>query len=145
MVVLMLGGHTVCRAGNRVFLLCGQSNMVGQGSNSELSAPYSATQTDVNFWKNGWVSLAPGFGNNSSMFGPEVSFGRAIKDAYPSDGLYLIKYAVNGTALYNDWAPPPTSGPQYTCPPEKPHLPLRMIRTAHFRPAFASRVGKFRG
>jgi hypothetical protein len=31
------------------------------------------------------------------------------------------------------------------CPPEKPHLALRMIRTAHSGPTFASKVGKFRG
>jgi len=33
----------------------------------------------------------------------------------------------------------------WSCPPEKPHLALRMRRTARVGPAFASRVGKFRG
>jgi hypothetical protein len=101
----------------RVFLLGGQSNMAGVGTNSQLAPPYIAPQTDVRFWggafgTNHWVDLAPGFGNTASQFGPEISFGRALKDAYPNDDVYLIKYAVSGTALYNDWAPP--SGPQYT-------------------------------
>lgn len=101
----------------RVFLLGGQSNMTGVGTSSELGAPYNSPQPDVRFWggaygTSAWVDLAPGFGDSGSQFGPEVSFGRAIKDAYPDDNLYLIKYAVGGTALYDDWDPP--SGPQYS-------------------------------
>ncbi len=91
----------------RVFLLGGQSNMLGQGLNSELTPPYDSAQNDVNYWSNGaWIPLAPGFGNASYRFGPEVAFGRAIKDALTDDIIYLIKYSVGGTALYNDWKPP---------------------------------------
>lgn len=97
----------------RVFFLAGQSNMAGLGYNSELPPAYDAPQTDVSYWSGGtWVDLAPGFGYQSNMFGPEISFGRAIKDALPIDTIHLVKYAASGTALYNDWAPP--SGPQYT-------------------------------
>lgn len=96
----------------RVFLLAGQSNMNGLGSNADLAPPYDAAQTDVAFWDNGeWVDLAPGFGNSSAEFGPEVSFGHTLKEALGPDRIHLVKYAVNGTALYNDWAPP--TGPQY--------------------------------
>jgi len=100
-----------CSAVNRVFLLGGQSNMVGQGMNAELVLPYSTAQNDVYYWAGSWVSLSPGFGLSASQFGPEVAFGRAIKDALPDDAVYLVKYAANGTALYNDWKP--TSGAQY--------------------------------
>jgi hypothetical protein len=97
----------------RVFLLAGQSNMRGQGFNSELTPPYDTAQTNVAFWHDGaWVDLAPGFGNTSTQFGPEVSFGYTIKQEMAPDSILLIKYAANGTALYNDWAPP--SGPQYS-------------------------------
>jgi len=85
--------------------------MVGQGINTELVPPYNAAQNDVNYWDGAWIPLAPGFGNHSYEFGPEVAFGRAIKDALPDDTIYLVKYAVNGTALYNDWNP--TNGQQY--------------------------------
>ncbi len=95
----------------RVFLLGGQSNMVGQGATGELTPPLNAPQTDVNFWSGGWVPLAPIYGRSSTQFGPEVSFGRDVKDALPGDDIYLIKYGANGTSLYEDWAP--TSGPQY--------------------------------
>lgn len=114
LVVLIMGMLEPCHAVNRVFLLGGQSNMVGQGLNSELVPPYDTEQNDVNYWNGGWVTLAPGFGNGSGYFGPEVAFGRAIKDALPGDTVYLIKYAVNGTALYNDWSPTNEANPQYT-------------------------------
>ncbi len=90
---------------NRVFLLGGQSNMVGLGLRGELPPPYQAAQNDVNFWNNGWVPLAPGFSNKPYKFGPEVAFGRAIKDALPKDTIYLVKYASGGKALYNDFKP----------------------------------------
>jgi hypothetical protein len=110
-VIFLLGILTPCHAVNRVFLLGGQSNMVGQGINAELVSPYNTAQTDINYWNGAWIPLAPGFGNFSSEFGPEVAFGRAIKDALPNDTIYLVKYAVNGTALYDDWSP--ANGPQY--------------------------------
>jgi hypothetical protein len=114
-VLTLVALHTApIHAKTRVFLLGGQSNMIGQGANSELTAPYDTPQTDVNFWRGGtWVPVRPGFGNSANSFGPEVSFGIAIKDAYPADDLYLIKYAVGGTALYNDWSPVAPGGPQY--------------------------------
>ena len=97
----------------RIFLLGGQSNMKGQGLNSELTSPYDMIQTNVSFWSGGeWVGLAPGFGNTAAHFGPELTFGYTVQQALPSDHILLIKYAANGTALYNDWAP--SSGPQYT-------------------------------
>jgi len=109
----MLAMLAPCHAVNRVFLLGGQSNMVGQGINAELVSPYNATQYDVSYWYGawGWTHLRPGFGNGGSNFGPEVAFGRAIKDALPGDTIYLVKYAVNGTALFNDWKP--ITGSQY--------------------------------
>ena len=102
-----VGGTKPKPAKVRVYLLGGQSNMNGAGKNSELAPPYNAPQPDVKFWHRGtWVPLAPGFhGSSAAHFGPEVSFGRAIKDANPGDDIYLIKYAYKGTALYNDWAP----------------------------------------
>jgi hypothetical protein len=94
-----------CYAKNRVFLLAGQSNMQGQGLNSELTTPYGDVQKDVNLWKSGWVKLSPGYGNGDDYFGPELAFGKAIKNALPNDTIYLVKYASNGKALYDDFKP----------------------------------------
>ncbi len=91
-------------AETRVYLFAGQSNMCGLGITAELPAPYNKPQTDVNYWSGGqWVALRGGFGYNSSQFGPEVSFGRTIKDAHPDDEIYLVKYAVSGTSLAVGW------------------------------------------
>lgn len=105
LAILLASMFNIGYSANRVFLLGGQSNMVGLGLNSELLSPYDTAQNDVNFWNDGWVPLSPGFSKHSHKFGPEVAFGRAIKDALPGDTIYLIKYASGGKALYNDFKP----------------------------------------
>lgn len=112
-LLLALSLATTAHATTRVFLLGGQSNMVGTGKKSELKTPYDADQPDVKFWgNNGWLPLGPACDGRAEAFGPEISFGRAIKDALPGDEIYLVKYAVSGTALYNDWSPQ-SGGKQY--------------------------------
>ena len=95
----------------KIFLLGGQSNMVGLGQVHELKPPYNAPFPAVKIWQGKWVPLAPGMGNGRQCFGPEIAFGHALAAAYPDEDIRLIKYAAGGTALYNDWAP--TNGPQY--------------------------------
>ncbi|QNN22013.1 sialate O-acetylesterase [Planctomycetales bacterium ZRK34] len=101
----------------KVFFLGGQSNMVGQGANADLStlAPtLNGTQGDVVIWHNGddnsnttsgWVKLAPGQGRSGSEFGPELALGRALADAYPDYQIALVKHAVGGTNLDVEWNP----------------------------------------
>lgn len=57
------------------------------------------------------TTLRPGSGKFTTEFGPEVSFGRAIADASPQYHYALIKGAVGGTGLWNDWNP--TTGAIY--------------------------------
>lgn len=93
----------------KVFLLAGQSNMAGQSPSKSLKEPYTNTLSKVKIWSDGkWIPLAS---TNNATFGPEISFGHAMAEAFPEDDIYLVKYAVNATALYNDWAP--TDGAQY--------------------------------
>ncbi len=98
----------------KIFLLGGQSNMVGSGNCAELKPPYSEPQPKVNFWnrrEKKWVPLAAGIESGGKRFGPEVAFGNAIEKVLSDEKVYLVKYAAGGTALYNDWAP--TKGGQY--------------------------------
>jgi len=118
--------NDVARDGNvKVFLLGGQSNIVGQADPSGLpTSPVNLQQPqdDILFYYGGahlsaytFTTLRPGSGGSSDKtgtFGPEVSFGRKVADASPSVTYALIKYGANGTALYNDWAP--ETGSQYT-------------------------------
>lgn len=94
-----------------VFLLGGQSNMAGVGVFAEESAPYSEALPNVMIWDgSAWLSV-PEYSKNLPTCGPEVSFAHAIARVLPGREIKLIKYALGGTALYNDWAP--TGGEQY--------------------------------
>lgn len=99
----------------KVFLLGGQSNMNGTGSKaSELISPYNNPIPYAEIWnliEKQWVPL-PQIGivygpakQTIAAFGPEISFAHSIEKSYPDSDIWLIKYAANGSALYNDWAP----------------------------------------
>lgn len=92
----------------QVYLMAGQSNMVGQGDATELTAPLNAAQGDVAAWMSnavGWTPLRWGSGNEPTFFGPELSFGRAMADSDPDARFAVVKHAVNGTSLAVDWNP----------------------------------------
>lgn len=122
----------ICQAKTRVYLLGGQSNMAGHGDADDLTgslAGYAAPRSDIQIWRsyadeggvigstNGWIPLAPEYGDfyplrndptwgsRDPSFGPEVSFGAAIKQAYPNDDIYLIKHAWGATSLAGAWDP----------------------------------------
>ncbi len=99
----------------KVFILAGQSNAVGQYAyNTGLPAALQGNQEDVIIRNNGvWTVLKPGLGVSASEFGPEVTFGRAMADAWPGENIAIVKYAVGATDLANNWNPD-TPGAQYT-------------------------------
>jgi hypothetical protein len=100
-------------AATEVYILAGQSNMVGWGVTSELSPPYSVPQPAVKFWRDDhWESLQPCFAEDVQHFGPEVSFGARLHALSPGDDIYLVKSAIGGTSLAVDWNPD-GSGPRY--------------------------------
>ncbi|MEX0775830.1 MAG: sialate O-acetylesterase [Phycisphaeraceae bacterium] len=112
--VLMLVASSAGAMPVNVFLLGGQSNMVGQAPTAGLPAALQSPQDDVLFYYRyqGSVTplttLGPGSGGSSANgFGPEVTFGRSIADALPDERFALIKHAANGTTLYGSWDPTP--------------------------------------
>lgn len=89
----------------RVFFMAGQSNMLGYGISSELTAPYNEDFPAVRYWNGAnWVNLRTGFGR-ATDFGPEIYFGHTLNEALPTDTIYLVKFAVGGTSLWNHWKP----------------------------------------
>ena len=98
-VVLSLSTSNL-QARELVFILAGQSNMVGQGTSSELPPPYRRVPTNVKFYYNGY--LAPL--NRFRHFGPEIGFAHEISKHFPHDTIKLIKFAVGGTSLFA-WDP----------------------------------------
>lgn len=98
----------------KVYLMAGQSNMVGHGSNSALSgidASLNIARDDV-FIKSiispnrAMSELKPGYGYNSGTFGVELKFGHVLGDTL-DDNIYLFKASQGGTTLDNTehWRP----------------------------------------
>jgi hypothetical protein len=139
-VVSLIWAGAPSMATTRVFLLGGQSNMDGYGICTQLPSPYNVSQPAVKFWRNnGWVSLQGGFGSSSAYFGPEVTFGYQIHVMHPSDGIYLVKYAVGGTALADaakEWTPN-GSGVTYNAFKSTVTAALQNLRNASLSPTIA--------
>lgn len=106
----------------RAFILAGQSNMDGRPQASLLPESLQRPQKDVMFfWKDSWGDLTYGSTFSPSRprttFGPEITFGRAMADAWPSDRIAIIKHAKGGTGLVVEWKP--RTGPHYVMLMEK--------------------------
>ncbi len=89
----------------RVFILSGQSNMVGQATTGELADEQAALRKPherIRVWSSGqWEYLVP-----ARRFGPEVGLAHELAKAWPEDTIGIIKIAVGGTgilAFVPDW------------------------------------------
>lgn len=97
----------------KVFVLAGQSNMVGLGKVAELSDEQQQPVDRALIWlddsvhmsprRKRWAPLEPGYGVNPQRFGPELALGRRIGEAWPERPFAIIKVAEGGTNLYFDW------------------------------------------
>jgi hypothetical protein len=112
-IILFISAISLCRAQTtKVFLLAGQSNMVGWAAKSNLPQEFQAPRPDIQiYWNGAWTYLKPGLGGDTNCFGPEIKLCRDIVDSRPGEDIVFIKYAVSGTSLWNDWRP--VDGVQY--------------------------------
>ncbi len=98
----------------KLFILAGQSNMVGSRSNlNELSDHWLHPQDNVLWYDqdNNWVPLQVPtepfpFSRvfNGVGFGPEITLGQGIAESL-NETVALVKYAKGGTNLAVDWKP----------------------------------------
>lgn len=85
----------------RVFLLAGQSNMVGAGVTAQIPAAQRRFPQNVRLFEAGaWRDLLWG-----DRFGPEVGFANEIGRALPDDLIALCKVAGSGANICYDWNP----------------------------------------
>lgn len=90
-----------------IFLLSGQSNMVGSGYSADLPntddyKPYRKHLKNVSIWnvkEKSWQPLQFG-----KRFGPEIGFAHALSSSHPGKHIGLVKYAAGGTSM-DKWAP----------------------------------------
>jgi hypothetical protein len=73
-----------------IFLLAGQSNMVGQGAARDLPPAYARIAANSLTWQDGqWRSLVP----TGETFGPEFSFVHTFSAAFPNERIGIVKLA----------------------------------------------------
>jgi hypothetical protein len=85
----------------RIFVLAGQSNMVGAGITGQIPKAQRTTPQNVRLFEDGsWRDLLW-----RDAFGPEFTFAKEISTAFPNDQIVLCKVAQGGANLYYDWNP----------------------------------------
>jgi hypothetical protein len=98
----------------KVFILAGQSNMVGWGDSTKLPDDLRQGSDRVLMFENGrWQPLRPHapanlgqqrVGLTEFYFGPEIAFGHEMARAWPEETIGIIKLAVGGTSVLA-WKP----------------------------------------
>ena len=109
-------GQRIASGPLQLFILSGQSNMVGWGSSLDLEsvARFGHNQRLYMFENDQWQSLKPfkdpsqmqrdRFGINEYTFGPEIGFAHELAKAWPGNRIGIVKQAVGGTGIMA-WAP----------------------------------------
>lgn len=100
LAVVLFGLTSVGYTEDRIYLLAGQSNMMGKGKISELPASYRHTPSNVKFYYQGREKGLAQF----AYFGPEIGFAHEIARAFPNDQHIIIKQAATGSTIER-WLP----------------------------------------
>ncbi len=115
---LLCVSSAVCARPVDVWLMAGQSNMVGGSNYDQLPAELIPPQEDVPYWywindgdvtSNGWDRLHPFPEGTGTTYSAELTFGRRLADTFVERDFAIVKVAVNGTTLGYHWLPDSTS------------------------------------
>lgn len=87
-------------AGERIYLMAGQSNMMGLAKSHRLPPAYKKTPGNVTFFYQGRPRKLAQY----SHFGPEVSFAHHVARAFPNDKHIIVKFAATGSHI-QQWLP----------------------------------------
>ena len=98
----------------KVFVLAGQSNMVGWGDSLKLPKALQIGSNRVLMFENGeWQPLKPfkktsrkqhKFGMKEFSFGLEIGFAHELAKAWPDETIGIVKFAIGGTSILT-WKP----------------------------------------
>ncbi|MDY0118417.1 MAG: sialate O-acetylesterase [Bacilli bacterium] len=133
-------------------ILFGQSNMVGLSHNDYLNTTMPENVEEyktgyenvkINFLNSGgntsynrFVPVKLGQGYSISRFGPEVGIAETLSKGN-AENVFLIKYAVGATSLYQDWVSPssnPEPGDLYVGAIEFTLNSLELLKEQGFNP-----------
>lgn len=89
--------------------MVGQAPWVGEGLVDSM--PEVRIWAADGAWPLSWQTLRPGFGQDSTKFGMEMTLAATLRAYAPLDTFYLVKTAWSGTALDSEWLPPSRQGP----------------------------------
>ena len=106
----------------KIIVLIGQSNAVGVGYAKYLSNHFKAEKVNeflggyenvkINFYShdfasNGFKKTTVGCTElTKKTVGPEVGIAEKLNEDFANEKFYIVKYAIGGTNLYDDWRSP---------------------------------------
>lgn len=105
-----------------VFIIGGQSNATGQGYIKNIPACFQ-TDTTVLFYYSHFLNEGKGGGvwqplcqasETKDKFGLELSMGTKLQELFPKQEIALIKHALSGSNLYEQWNPGNRTGEEYS-------------------------------
>lgn len=82
-----------------VYLLAGQSNMMGKSQTHQLPVQYRTIPDNVTFYYQGRERTLA----DDDYFGPEVMFAHEVASALPNDQHIIVKYVASGSYI-SQWA-----------------------------------------
>ncbi|MGV6809898.1 MAG: sialate O-acetylesterase [bacterium] len=87
-------------AKTHIYVLAGQSNMMGKTHTQELPARYRQQPPNVRFYYQGRQRQLA----DDVYFGPEISFAHQVASVFPDDQHIIIKYVASGSYI-REWSP----------------------------------------
>lgn len=82
--------------------MSGQAPWLGEGLPD--SVPGVRIWSPLGPYPGRWSTLSPGFGEDSSRFGPEITLGSVLREWMPQDTFHLIKVSRSGSSLASCWS-----------------------------------------
>ena len=99
-LLIGLSGVAELWAADRVYIMAGQSNMMGRAKTHYLPPTYRKTPNNVKFFYQGRERKLAQY----AYFGPEVSFAHNVARAFPQDQHIIIKHVATGSSV-QQWLP----------------------------------------
>lgn len=135
-----------------VYLIGGQSNATGQGYVRNIPASFWL-DTNVLFYYSRFLNKGEGgerwrslcqASETKDKFGVELSLGTKLQKLYPERRVALIKHALSGSNLYEQWDPGNRSGDvrgeEYAKFVETVHNAIKDLERQGFRPVIRAMV-----